>query len=54
MSSATMPQCMICHVFPQVLDFLFLVGELEEAKFDGDSAEIALVACKDDFEKVLI
>ena len=31
----------------QVLDFLFLVGELEEAQYNGDSAETALIACKD-------
>ena len=35
-----------------LMDFLFLVGKLEEQKFSGDSAEAALVACKDDESKV--
>jgi hypothetical protein len=35
-----------------VLDFLFLVGELEDSKYDGNSAETALIACEDNLEKV--
>ena len=35
-----------------MLDFLFLVGELEEAKFHGNSAETALIACKDKLDDV--
>jgi len=35
-----------------VLDFLFLVGELEDAGYQGDSAETALVACEDNTDKV--
>ena len=38
------------HLCDQVLDFLFLVGELVEAKYNGDSAETALIACKDKLE----
>ena len=28
------------------------MGELEDAKFNGNSAETALITCKDDLEKV--
>ncbi len=37
-----------------MLDFLFLVGELEEARYNGDSAETALIACDDNIEKVIL
>ncbi|XP_064390185.1 mucin-2-like isoform X2 [Halichondria panicea] len=37
----------------KILDFLFLVGRLEEQKFSGDSAEVALIACKDDESKAV-
>jgi len=36
----------------QVLDFLFAVGQLEEKKYSGDSAETALISCKEDVAKV--
>lgn len=43
---------MIFCCLSQVLDFLFLIGELEDAKFDGNSAETALIACKDNLDEV--
>lgn len=44
----------IVAMFSQVLDFLFLVGELEDAGYKGDSAETALVACEDSIDKVVL
>ncbi len=40
--------------FFQVLDFLFLVGELEEKGYNGDSAEMALLTHDKDITKVTI
>lgn len=39
-------------LYVKVLDFLFLVGKVEEEKYTGDSAETALIASKEDANKV--
>ena len=38
----------------QILDFLFLIGRLEDQGYNGDSAETALLVSKEDFDKVCV